>query len=109
MSLLAVARLAARRESPRVNATIEPAFLTVVGYVTPSRIVSRAVTWVRTILQLAGETPAGHEGATSDDEVAPSSMIWADAATGADSTPRVAAAPAKKQIRFISGIETREC
>src|SRR6476661_9445532 len=109
MSALAVAVSAARRDSPTVNATIEPAFLTVVGYATPSRIVSSAVTWVRTILQLAGVTPAGHDGATSGVEVAPSSITWADAAAGAISTANADTAAASKQIRFISGIETREC
>src|ERR1700748_2634045 len=109
MSLLAVARLVDRRERPSVNATIDPAFLTVVGYATPSRIVSRAVTWVRTILQLVCEIPAGHVGATSGVEVAPSSMIWADAAAGATSTPSPATTAVSKQIRFIARIETRGC
>src|SRR6476661_11248633 len=109
MSALAVAVSAARRDSPTVNATIEPAFLTVVGYATPSRIVSRAVTCVSTILQLAGVTPAGHDGATSGVVVAPSSMIWAEAAAGATITPSAATTAASKQIRFISGIQTREC
>src|ERR1700760_2250582 len=109
MSARAVAASAARRESPTVNATIEPGLLTGVGEATPSRIVSRAVTWVRTILQLAGVTPAGHDGATSGVEVAPSSITWADAAAGENSTASAATATASKQIRFISGIETREC
>src|SRR5947209_7751186 len=107
MSLLAVARSADRRERPIVNATIEPAFLTVVGYATPSRIVSSAVTCVRMIVQFAGETPAGHDGATSGVEVAPSSMTCAEAEAGATAAPSAAAATTGKQIRFIAGIETR--
>jgi hypothetical protein len=61
--------------SPTVKATSWPAFLTVVGYMTPSRIVSSAVARVSTMLHpfLAGS--GGHAGETTGDLVAPRTTV----------------------------------
>src|ERR1700684_4335819 len=61
--------------NPTVNATSCPAFLTVVGYVTPSRTVSSAVARVSTMLQPFFVGSGGHWGDTTGDFVAPSTTV----------------------------------
>src|SRR5579871_2970776 len=100
MSLWAVLASDERRESPTVKATMRPACLTVLGYALPSRRVSRAVERVRMMVQLACETPTGQVGATSGEDVAPSSTMAADAAAGASPAPAATAAVVIR-MRFI--------
>ncbi len=61
--------------NPTVNATSWPSALTVVGYVTPSRIVSSAVARVSTMLQPFFAGSGGHWGDTTGDFVAPSTTV----------------------------------
>src|SRR5437764_9554365 len=105
MSLRAVVALLFRRDKPTVNATIRPAFLTVVGYASPSRIVSSAVARVRTILQFAGGIVLGQRYACSGVRVAPSSSTWAAAAAGATAATRRAAVTSSE--RFIGPLNTK--
>jgi hypothetical protein len=72
MSVLCVLLLLDSWESPTLKSVILPACLTLVGYATPSRIVSSAVTRVRMIVQLVEVMFGGQTGATSGVCVAPS-------------------------------------
>src|SRR5947209_11732554 len=72
----------------------------------PSRRVSTAVVRVRMIVQLAGETLAAHDGATSGLDVDPSSTTAAEAAAGASAPPSVATVAVIKS-RFICPLNTR--
>src|SRR5579884_2543299 len=100
MSLSRVARLVDRFERPTVNATILPALRTVLGYVTPSRIVSSAVALVRMIVHCAGGRLAGHDGAITGERVAPSSISCAAADAANSDAPAAAVAAPASNVRF---------
>src|SRR5271165_5653993 len=105
MSLLTVAAFVLSADTPSVKATISPAFVIFVGYATPSRAVSSAVTCVSTIVQFACVTFAGQIGEIRGDVVAPTWIIAADAMVGALASSRHAAAQAIEK-RFIAELNT---
>ena len=71
-------------DRPTVKPTIQPAFLTLVGFRRPLVLAWMAVVRVRMITHWDAETPVGHAGAMIGLLVDwPSSTIWAEAAPGA--------------------------
>jgi hypothetical protein len=105
MSFRAVVAFELSRDSPTLNATIRPAFFTVVGYATLSLTVSSAVALVRMIVQLAGLIVLGQRYACSGVRVDPSSRIWAEAAAGA--TAARSATAVNSEVRFIGPLNTK--
>ena len=90
-----------RFESPTVNETIQPPFLTTVGFLMPSLVVWTAVVRVKMMKHFDGDVPFGHCGAEMGVAVWPSWTILAAAEPGTRAKNAAAIAAVTSEKGFI--------